>query len=155
MKAIIDAIKTKSDLALGGVKVVYFPPIDTHNRSRIESAKVYADGVHIMTYVYPLYRVDKTIYANDSTFVSDIIAACKVSLEWMAKVDAVDCHIKEVPLRHHSLGLSYTATGYGRKIPTRYKVYYNGLWRRVYSACYSNVSTEFIETNGKTIPVFM
>ena len=38
--------------------------------------------------------------------------------------------------------------GYGPKIPTRYKVLYKGYWRRVYSACFSNCSTEYICVKG-------
>jgi hypothetical protein len=41
-------------------------------------------------------------------------------------------------------GLSYTATGYGGRIPTRYKVQYNGRWRRVYCAIWSNAGTCYI-----------
>jgi hypothetical protein len=49
---------------------------------------------------------------------------------------------------HHELGLQYTATGYGNKLPTIYMVKYNNRWRRVYSICYSNVSTEYIIIDG-------
>lgn len=53
----------------------------------------------------------------------------------------------EAPLQHHTLGLSYTATGYGDKLPTPYKVHYKNRWYRVYSICYSNVSTEYVLIN--------
>lgn len=45
-------------------------------------------------------------------------------------------------------GLSYTASGYGRRIPTRYKVLFNSRWRRVYVCCYSNSGTAYIGKFG-------
>lgn len=45
---------------------------------------------------------------------------------------------------HHVRGLSWTATGYGARIPTRYMVQVNGKWRRVYAICYSNSGTLYI-----------
>lgn len=41
-------------------------------------------------------------------------------------------------------GLSYTASGYGFRIPTQYMVRRNNKWRRVYACCFSNVSTLYI-----------
>lgn len=42
-------------------------------------------------------------------------------------------------------GLSYTATGYGAKIPTRYMVRtIDQKWRRVYCAIFSNVGTTYV-----------
>ncbi len=52
--------------------------------------------------------------------------------------------IKEKPLWWQEKGLSYTATGYGSRIPTRYIVKFNGKWRRVYCRIYSNSGTLFI-----------
>ena len=60
---------------------------------------------------------------------------------------------KEQPLPHHIAGLQYTATGYGNKLPTRYMVRYDGRWYRVYSICYSNVSTEYVLIRGDKITV--
>ena len=57
--------------------------------------------------------------------------------------------IIERPLQHHKLGLSYTATGYGSKLPTRFMLRYNGRLYRVYSSCFSNVSREYIVVNGQ------
>jgi hypothetical protein len=46
---------------------------------------------------------------------------------------------------HHKAGLSWTATGYGKKIPTRYMVRtVDNKWRRVYCAIYSNVGTCYV-----------
>lgn len=61
--------------------------------------------------------------------------------------------VKVSPMRHHVLQLQYTATGYGSKIPTRYVVKFNNRWRRVYSICFSNVSTEYIIINGERCTV--
>lgn len=157
MQAIIDAIKTKKDLDLKGVKVVYFKAVnDIENyRQRLEHTKIYVDDVLICSYIYPLFSVDAQPCEEKSTRVNDIISACKVALEWKVHIDAMPCDIRDEPLKHHKLGLTYTASGYGRKIPTRYKAYYKGIWRRIYSVCYSNVSSEYIEVNGKTIPVFL
>jgi hypothetical protein len=55
---------------------------------------------------------------------------------------------KEVPLWWQEKGLSYTATGYGRKIPTRYMVRVRGLWRRVYACQISNAGTCYIGKPG-------
>lgn len=57
-----------------------------------------------------------------------------------------DVRIHELP--HHKLGLQYTATGYGSKIPTPYKILFAGRWRRVYTACFSNVSTNYVLIDG-------
>jgi len=58
--------------------------------------------------------------------------------------------IKEKPLWWQEKGLSYTATGYGSRIPTGYIVKFNGKWRRVYCRIYSNSGTLFI---GQLKPV--
>lgn len=55
---------------------------------------------------------------------------------------AVEC--RESPLWWQDKGLSYTASGYGARIPTRYMINYNGRWRRVYCVCYNNSGTLFI-----------
>lgn len=64
---------------------------------------------------------------------------------------------KESPMRHHTKGLQYTATGYGRKIPTPYMVKLNGKWRRVYCAIFSNIGTcyigDYFKKSGEVITV--
>lgn len=52
--------------------------------------------------------------------------------------------LKHKPLPHHVAGLSYTASGYGSRIPTEYMVWLNGKWRRIYCRIYSNIGTLFI-----------
>jgi hypothetical protein len=55
-----------------------------------------------------------------------------------------ECEAKDSPLWHHTQGLSYTASGYGRRIPTRQMVKFAGKWRRVYCCIYSNAGTCYI-----------
>ena len=51
----------------------------------------------------------------------------------------------ERPLDWQQRGLSYTATGYGKKIPTPYMVRtIDNRWRRVYCAIYSNAGTLYV-----------
>jgi len=51
--------------------------------------------------------------------------------------------VRELPWQ--KMGLSYTATGYGSKIPTRYMVRtIDQKWRRVYCAIFSNVGTCYV-----------
>lgn len=47
-----------------------------------------------------------------------------------------------------------TQTGYGKAIPTRYMVRFNGKWRRVYCAIFSNSGTLYIKApKGEVITV--
>lgn len=61
------------------------------------------------------------------------------------------------PMRHHRANLSYTATGYGEKIPTEYMVQWRNRWRRVYCRIFSNSGTLYIrvpsatETGGRIV----
>lgn len=55
---------------------------------------------------------------------------------------------KESPLWWQLRGLSFTASGYGARIPTRYMVRYLGRWRRVYCCIYGNSGTCYI---GKSL----
>ncbi len=64
---------------------------------------------------------------------------------------------KESPLWWQERGMSYTASGYGKRIPTRYMVRLNGKWRRVYCCISSNIGTfyigEFFKKTGEVITV--
>ena len=51
---------------------------------------------------------------------------------------------KIAPMRHHALGLQWTASGYGSKLPTRYMIHVGKAWRRVYCAQYANVGSFYI-----------
>jgi len=61
-----------------------------------------------------------------------------------------DLESKEAPLPHHTAGLSYTASGYGERIPTTRMVKIPGSprWRRVYCCIFSNAGTCYV-TQGK------
>lgn len=52
--------------------------------------------------------------------------------------------VKIEPLEWQKKGLQYTATGYGSKIPTQYKAFVNGKFRRVYCRIFSNIGTCFV-----------
>lgn len=56
--------------------------------------------------------------------------------------------VKEIPLWWQQRGLSYTATGYGSRIPTVYMVQWQGRWRRVYAACFGNAASTYIGKAG-------
>jgi len=49
------------------------------------------------------------------------------------------------PLWWQQKGLNYTASGYGRRIPTQYVVRVENRWRRVYCCIYSNAGTCYID----------
>lgn len=63
------------------------------------------------------------------------------------------------PMRHHLAGLSYTATGYGAKIPTEWMIVTVGsrdegfrlTERRVYSMVYSNSGSSYVVIKGEDI----
>lgn len=61
------------------------------------------------------------------------------------KSDGNDCFMTE-KVAHivTDIPINRSRTGYGAKIPTCYKVKYNGRFYRVYSECFSNLSREYI-----------
>ena len=61
---------------------------------------------------------------------------------------------KDDPLWHHKQGLSYTASGYGRKIPTRHMVRIRRQWYRVYCRIFSNIGTSYVDYNGQRLILF-
>jgi len=68
------------------------------------------------------------------------------------RIDAVD--IKDLP--HHKLGLQYTASGYGSRIPTRFRVRYlhaddSRRWHRVYARCYANAASFYIRVGSRAL----
>jgi hypothetical protein len=62
-----------------------------------------------------------------------------------------DLETIEAPLWHHKRGLSQTATGYGRKLATVYKVRHNGQWYRIYCHCFSNSGSLYIISKGERL----
>ena len=59
--------------------------------------------------------------------------------------------LEDHPLWWHLQGRQETATGYGQRLTTRYKVRHNGRLYRVYATCISNVSSNWIEAKGVKI----
>lgn len=57
----------------------------------------------------------------------------------------------ESPLWWHRGGLQQTATGYGSKLTTPYKIPYNGRLYRIYAICYSNVASHYITVMGQKL----
>ena len=58
---------------------------------------------------------------------------------------------KESVLPWQARGSSYTASGYGRRIPSPYMVQWQGRWRRVYVCCYGNAGTAYIGPSDKPL----
>jgi hypothetical protein len=62
---------------------------------------------------------------------------------------------RESVLPWQAAGRTWTASGYGSKIASRYMVRLEGetRWRRVYSTCYSNSATYWIVRGGAAFHV--
>ena len=58
-----------------------------------------------------------------------------------------------MPLPHHKTGLSFTATGYGSRIPTDKCVYLNNRRYRIYCRIFSNIGTCYINFGGRNVIV--
>jgi hypothetical protein len=59
------------------------------------------------------------------------------------------CEAIEIPLWWQERGLSYTASGYGAKIPTSKKVKFRGRLHRVYCTIYGNSGSRWIKLKGE------
>lgn len=57
----------------------------------------------------------------------------------------------DCPLWWHTKGLSQTASGYGKKLTTRYKITHRGRLYRIYATCYSNAASHYIIVKGKNL----
>ena len=66
-----------------------------------------------------------------------------------------DLESKDAPLWWQEKGLSYTASGYGRKVPTTRMVRLPGdrRWRRVYCAIFSNAGTCYVTRGADWIVI--
>ena len=64
----------------------------------------------------------------------------------------VPCSPIDAPMAHHKLGLSWTRSGYGKKIPTAYKVHVHGRDRRVYVMIWANSGTCYVIVDGQICP---
>jgi hypothetical protein len=65
----------------------------------------------------------------------------------------VSVDLIEAPLWWQEKGLTQTASGYGSRLATRYKVKFNDRWRRVYCRQYSNAGTLYIGRLGDNLIV--
>lgn len=50
-------------------------------------------------------------------------------------------------------GLQQTASGYGRKLNSGFKIHFDGKLRRLYATCYSNAASVWFEFKGQTVYV--
>lgn len=55
------------------------------------------------------------------------------------------------PLEWQKRGLQQTASGYGVKLTSPYKINFNGKLYRIYTACYSNSGSNYFITKGRKI----
>ena len=71
----------------------------------------------------------------------------------MAAIKYIDENAKLIdsPLDWQKAGLQQTATGYGLKLTTRYKVPHNGRLYRVYATCVSNCASHWIMAGGEKL----
>lgn len=60
----------------------------------------------------------------------------------------VDYPLFDAPLWWHEKGLQQTASGYGLKLTTRYKVLFAGRFRRVYCTQISNAGSLWVSVGG-------
>lgn len=67
---------------------------------------------------------------------------------YVSRADLLYC-----PLEWQKRGKSETATGYGVKLRTPYKIRHAGRLRRIYCRCFSNVGTCYIVVGGKILIV--
>ena len=68
------------------------------------------------------------------------------TLNYNATSDLLSC-----PLQWQVQGLSRTASGYGAKIASQYKILFERQLRRVYVTCYGNASSSWFMVKGKKI----
>jgi hypothetical protein len=57
------------------------------------------------------------------------------------------------PLWYHKQHLQQTASGYGAKLTSQYKVSYNGKLYRIYHTCYGNASSAWFVAKGQKVYV--
>ena len=69
----------------------------------------------------------------------------------MARQPTKELETFDNPLWWQLRGLMYTATGYGKKIPTSYMVKHNNRLKRVYMGIFSNIGSLYIKHNGHDV----
>jgi hypothetical protein len=100
------------------------------------------------------------VSCNESAELTQFEGVLTACLEYTAHVNYVrdghliyPVHMHEKPLEWQKMGLQYTATGYGAKIPTSKIVYLRNRAHRVYVTQYSNAGTAWIVFDGKRVIV--
>jgi hypothetical protein len=78
----------------------------------------------------------------------EIIRDSSGNIEYL---DYEESELIDRPLWWQLKGLSYTASGYGSKIPTSKMIKHNGRLKRIYVICYSNAGSAFILDKGKRL----
>lgn len=81
---------------------------------------------------------------NDTTSNGESLSLFNLEKEGRVKVSL---------LPWQAAGKSYTASGYGSKIPTGRKIKVGKRWRRVYCICYGNSGTCYIVEKGNCVLV--
>jgi hypothetical protein len=69
----------------------------------------------------------------------------------LGDIEPLETFIK--PLWWQELGLTFTASGYGQKIPTQYMVKHDKRLKRVYTAVFSNSGMAYIIYKGQRLLV--
>jgi hypothetical protein len=64
---------------------------------------------------------------------------------------ADESELMDAPLAQHIRGLSQSASGYGAKLVTRYKICFERRTYRVYATCYSNSASHWFVVRGTKI----
>lgn len=59
-------------------------------------------------------------------------------------INGIKTEVINDPLWYHKQGLMQTASGYGKKLVTEYKIKYNNRFYRVYCRIFSNIGTLYI-----------
>lgn len=65
--------------------------------------------------------------------------------DYVLDVDGAAVPARVAPLWWHTSGKQYTASGYGKKIPTVWMVQLDKRWRRVYCCVFANSGTCYVE----------
>ena len=68
-----------------------------------------------------------------------------------AKITLSDYAMRAAPLWWHDAGKTQTASGYGSKLTTPWKVWHRGRWRRLYACCWSNSASYFVVIKGEQV----
>lgn len=65
---------------------------------------------------------------------------------YVDRTELVDC-----PLWYHKAGLQQTSSGYGSKLVSSFKIWYNGRLYRLYVTCYGNSGSSWFISGGRKI----